>query len=188
MPITWLSLIITSYNQKQMKKMHVSRPLVWAFVLAIPLLVGNCKKSDDPAVPATPSVEGSYKISTLRVDPKVQGLFDDLVAASKLLYNGTTCLTDITITFKAGGDATTDNPAACQSIPFPVSNFTGIDASSKWALTGDKLTITKGDGTKTDYTVVSNTGGILTLRWQGSLSAVVPGTTVYTFTMELKKQ
>lgn len=168
--------------------MHVFRPFVWAFVLAVTLFSEGCKKSDEPAVPAATTVEGSYKISTLRVDPKVQGLFDDLVAASKLLYANNTCLTDITITFKTGGDATTDNPTACQSFPAPVSAFTGIDATSKWTLNNDKLTITKGDGTKTEYTVLSNTGGILKLQWQGSLSALVPGTTVYTFTMELKKQ
>lgn len=171
-----------------MKKTYVFRPLVWAFALTVTLFVGGCKKNDDPVTPPAPSVEGNYKISTLRVDPKVQGLFDDLIAASKLLYANNTCLTDITITFKTGGDATTDNPMACQIFPAPVSAFTGIDATSKWALSGDKLTITKGDGTKTEYTVVSNTGGVLTLRWQGSLSALVPGTTVYTFTMELKKQ
>lgn len=169
-----------------MKKLHVSRPLVCALVLAISLLVGNCKKSDDPAVPATASVEGSYKISTLKVDPKALGQFEDLLAASKLLFNNTTCLNDIKITFKTGGDATTDNPATCQSIPVPVSTFTGIDASSKWSLSGNKLTVTKSDGTKTEYTVIS-TGSPLKLQWQGLLSYPVPSPTVYTYTMELIK-
>jgi hypothetical protein len=172
-----------------MKTLPVSRLFAWTLLCVLSVWFDSCKKSDDPTTTTpTTTIEGSYKISTLKVDPKVLSLYDDLIAASKLLYANTTCLTDITITFKTGGDATTDTPTSCQSIPVPVSTFTGIDASSKWSLSGNKLTVTKGDGTKTDYTVVSNTGGILKLQWQGNLSALVPGNTVYTYTMELKKQ
>ena len=85
------------------------------------------KRNDDAG--RTTTVEGRYKITALSAEPKVLGLFNDLIAASKLLFSNTTCLTDLTITFKAGGTATTDNPASCQSIPVPVSTFTGVDAS-----------------------------------------------------------
>ncbi len=171
-----------------MKNLDTSRLLSWALIVAIPLWFGSCKKTDDPTTTPTTTVEGSYKISTLKVNPPALGTFEDLIAASKLLFSNTTCLTDLTITFKTGGDATTDNPTACQSLPVPVSTFTGIDATSKWTLSGTKLTVTKSDGTKTEYTVVSNTGGVLKLQWQGSLNYPVPSTTVYTYTMELKKQ
>ena len=170
-----------------MKTLRSSHPLAWVLSVAILLGSGSCKKNEDTTPPPTTTVEGSYKISALKVDPKALGLYDDLLAASKLLFNNTTCLTDITITFKAGGDATTDNPSACQSIPVPISTFTGIDASSKWVLTGNKLTVTKSDGTKTDYTVLS-TGSTLKLQWQGALNYPVPSPTVYTYTMDLKKQ
>ena len=158
------------------------------------LLLGfdSCKKSDDPTTTPT-TVAGSYKINTLTVTPSVQNAFSDLVAASKLLFNNTTCLTDLTITFKTDGTATTDSPASCKSVvdgsgnQIPISTFTGIDASSKWVQSGTTLTVTKGDGTKTDYTVVS-TSPTLKLQWMGLLNYPVPSTTVYTFTMDLQKQ
>ena len=172
-----------------MKNLPVSRLLIWAMLMPLSLWFDSCKKSDDPTTTTpTTTVEGSYKISTLSVDPKVLGLYNDLIAASKLIFNNTTCLTDITITFKTGGDATTDNPSSCQTIGVPVSTFTGVDAASKWTLNGNQLTVTKSDGTKTNYTVVSNTGGILKLQWQGLLNYPTPSPTMYTYTMELKKQ
>lgn len=164
-----------------------SLPLsIWALFIAISLVSSSCK-DDNPATAAPTTVEGSYRITALSVDPKALSLYSDLIAASKLLFSNTTCLTDLTITFKAGGDATTDNPTSCQTIPVPLSTFTGVDASSKWVYSGNKLTITKGDGTKTDYTVLS-TGNVLKLQWQGALNYPVPSPTVYTYTMDLAKK
>ncbi|GAB4050600.1 lipocalin family protein [Spirosoma litoris] len=171
-----------------MQKLNTSKLLIWALLLTMFLGFDSCKKDDDNPTVATTTIEGSYKLNSLTIDPKALGLYSDLIAASKLLFNNTTCLTDITLTFKTGGDATTDSPATCEAIGVPVSTFTGVDASSKWTLVDKKLTVTKGDGTKTDYTVVSNTGGILKLQWQGTLNYPAPSTTVYTYTMELKKQ
>lgn len=146
-----------------MKDLHLSRLFAWTLLIAIPLWFGSCSKDDNPVITDTPTVEGSYKISTLTIDPKALGLYSDLIAGSKLFFNNTTCLNDLTITFKTGGEATTDNPAACQTIPVPVSTFTGIDATSKWSLSGNQLTVTKSDGTKTAYTVLS-TGPTMKLQ------------------------
>ncbi|AKD54395.1 lipocalin family protein [Spirosoma radiotolerans] len=170
-----------------MKDLRLSRLFAWTLLIALPLWFGSCSKDDNPTIVDTPTVEGNYKISTLTIDPKALGLYSDLIAGSKLFFNNTTCLNDITITFKTGGDATTDNPMSCQSIPVPVSTFTGIDATSKWSLSGNQLTVTKGDGTKTAYTVLG-TGAILKLQWQGTLNYPTPSSTMYTYTMELKKQ
>lgn len=169
-----------------MKHLHSSRLIAWTLLLALPLWFGSCKKDDNPTVVDTPTVEGSYKISALTISPAVLNI-TDLLAGSKLFFSNTTCLNDLTITFRTGGDATTDNPSSCSSIPVPVSTFTGIDASSKWILNGNQLTVTKGDGTKTVYTVLG-TGSTLKLQWQGSLNYPVPSSTVYTYTMDLKKQ
>ncbi|MBD2700823.1 lipocalin family protein [Spirosoma sp. BT702] len=172
-----------------MKNSNFSRLFAYVLLVTIPVWFNACKKEETTPTP-TPSnsVEGSYKVTSLKVDPKAAGLYDDLLAASKLLFNNTTCLTDITITFKSNGDATTDNPTSCQNLPVAVSMFTGVDASSKWAFANNKLTITKSDNTKTEYTVVSNTGGLMKLQWQGALNYPTPSATVYTYTMELKKQ
>ncbi|GAB3991109.1 hypothetical protein GCM10028807_20340 [Spirosoma daeguense] len=170
-----------------MQKLNFSHVLAWSLMLTIPFWFGSCKKEETTPTPSSTSIDGTYKISTLKVDPKVLGIYDDLIAASKLLFNNTTCLNDLTITFKTNGDAAADNPTSCQSIGVPVSMFTGISTSSKWTSSNNKLTITQADGTKTEYTILSNAGGILKLQWQGLLNYPTPSTTMYTYTMELKK-
>lgn len=170
-----------------MKTLPVSRFFAWTLLSVLSVWFTNCKKSDDPTTTTPATVEGNYKISALKVNPKVLGQFDDLLAAAPL-YLGTTCLTDLTVSFKNGGAATVDNPTTCQNIPIPVSTFTGIDAASKWSQSGDKLTVTRSDNTKTEYTIVSNTGSVLQLQWQGLLNYPAPSTTMYTYTMDLKKQ
>ncbi|MFD2932923.1 lipocalin family protein [Spirosoma flavum] len=171
-----------------MKNLCPSRLLAWSLLVTIPLWFSSCKKSDDPTTTTpTTTVEGSYKVNALKVSPKVGGLYEDLLAAAPLILT-TTCLSDITLTFQTGGSITTDNPTTCQKSTIPPSTITGIDASSKWALSGNILTITKTDGTKTNYTVLSS-GTILQLQWQDSQDYLSTGTKVaYTYTMDLKKQ
>jgi len=169
-----------------MKKLYSAQSIAWALVVVMPLWFGSCKKSDDnPVVTPTTTVEGNYKITALKIDPAVL-TFTDLYSASQLIFSST-CLKDLTVSFKTGGIVTTDNPSSCSAIPVPVSTFTGIDASSKWALSGTKLTVTKSDGTKTEYTVLSS-GTILKLQWQGAFNYPAPSTNVYTYIMDLTKQ
>jgi len=182
----WHYLVNQLLQPEKMKDLRLSRLFAWTLLIALPFWFGSCSKDDNPTVVDTPTVEGSYKISTLTINPTVLGI-SDLLAGSKLFFNNTTCLNDLTITFKTGGDATTDSPTSCNAIPVPVSTFTGIDATSKWSLSGNQLTVTKSDGTKTAYTVL-NTGATMKLQWQGTLNYPVPSPTVYTFTMDLKKQ
>ena len=170
-----------------MKNLPVSKLFALILLSVLSVWFTNCKKNDDPTTTTTPTVEGNYKVSSLKINPKALGQFDDLLAAAPL-YLGTTCLTDLTVSFKTGGVATVDNPTTCQNIPIPVSAFTGIDAGSKWTQSGNKLTVTKSDNTKTEYTIVSNTGSIMQLQWQGLLNYPAPSTTMYTYTMDLKKQ
>lgn len=153
----------------------------------MPLWFSSCSNEENPTT-NTATIEGTYTISALTIDPKALGLYSDLIAASKLLFSNTTCLTDLTVTFKSGGTATTNNPTSCQTIGVPVSTFTGIDATSTWAVSGNQLTVTTSTGTKTVYTIVSNSGGVVQLQWQGSLNYPTPSTTVYTYNMTLKRQ
>lgn len=171
-----------------MKNRHLSHLTVCGLFVAVSLWFVGCKKDDETTPTQTATIAGSYKISTLTVSPPALGIYTDIIAASKLFFSNSTCLNDITITFNSNGTATTDNPNACQSLPVPVSTFTGIDASSKWTQNGSILAVTKGDGTKTDYTVVSNINNVLKLQWQGFLNYPTPSTTQYTYTMELRKQ
>lgn len=168
-----------------MKNRHLSRLIVWSFFLTALIWFVGCKKNDD-TTPAQATIAGSYKINTLTISPSVLGLSDLKSAASTVF--GSTCLNDLVITFNSDGTATTNNPSDCSKLPASVSTFTGIDASSKWTQSGSTLTVTKGDGTKTDYTIVSNTNGVMKLQWQGLFNYPAPSTTQYTYTMELKKQ
>lgn len=170
-----------------MKNLRLSRLSAWTLLLVLPLWFGSCKKDDNPTVNNTTTIEGSYKITALKANPKVGGIYDDLLAAAPLFLK-TSCLTDITLTFQAGGSITTDNPTSCQNSAVPPSTITGIDASSKWALNNKTLTITKSNGTQTNYTVLSS-GAVLQLQWQDSQDYLGTGTKVaYTYTMDLKKQ
>ncbi|MVM32926.1 hypothetical protein GO755_22995 [Spirosoma sp. HMF4905] len=171
-----------------MQKINSSRFLIWAFIVAMPLWFDSCKKNDDnPTVTTTTTIEGSYKITALKANPKIGGIYEDLLAAAPLILT-TTCLNDITITFQTGGAIATDNPATCQKSTVPPSTITGIDATSKWSYSANTLTITKSDGTKTNYTVLK-TGAILQVQWQDSQDYLGTGTKVaYTYTMDLTKK
>lgn len=170
-----------------MKHLHSSRLIAWTLLLALPLWFGSCKKDDNPTVVDTPTVEGSYKITALKANPKVGGIYDDLLAAAPLILK-TSCLNDITLTFQTGGSIKTDNPTSCQNSTIPPGTITGIDASSKWALNGKTLTITKSNGTQTLYTILSS-GAVLQVQWQDSQDYLGTGTKVaYTYTMDLTKQ
>ncbi|GAB2566299.1 lipocalin family protein [Spirosoma areae] len=171
-----------------MKKLLLPRLLSFALMIALSVWLDSCKKEDDPGAQPTPTtVEGNYKITALKASPKLLGQFEDLLGVAPLVL-GTSCLSDLTVTFKTGGDVTTDNPASCQKSAVPASMITGIDASSKWVLNGTKLTVTKSDASKTEYAVLS-TGATLQVQWQGQADYENKGTkTTYTYTMDLKKQ
>lgn len=60
-----------------MKTLMLTRLLIWAMVVAMPLWFSGCKKgNEDTVTPATSSasVEGNYKVTALKVDSKVKGI------------------------------------------------------------------------------------------------------------------
>ena len=170
-----------------MKTLRSPRLLIWAFLLTMPLWFSNCSNNDNPTITNTTTIEGAYKITALTANPKVGGVYSDLLAAAPLILT-TTCLNDLTITFQTGGTVATDNPTTCQKSTVPPSTITGVDAASKWVLSGSTLTITRSDATKTTYTVLK-TGTILEVQWQDSQDYLGTGTKVqYTYTMDLTKK
>ena len=133
-----------------------------------------------------PQVEGTYKITALKSNPKVGGVYEDLLAAAPLILT-TTCLNDIKITFETGGNITTDNPTTCQKSVVPPSAITGIDGSSKWTFNGNTLTIIRADNATTTYNVLK-TGSVLQLQWQSEADYMGDGTKInYTYTMDLTR-
>ncbi|GAB3691623.1 hypothetical protein GCM10027592_09790 [Spirosoma flavus] len=171
-----------------MRNLRFSRLFAYVLLVAVPFWFNACKKDDNTTTP-TPSnsVEGTYKVSALQASPAVLGQFSDLLSAAPLVL-GTSCLTDVSITFKTGGTVSTDNPTSCQQSKIPASSITGVDAASKWSQSGSTLSVTTSTGTKTDYTVLS-TGAVMKLQWKGDADFANTGKpTSYTYTMDLKRQ
>jgi hypothetical protein len=123
------------------------------FLVAIPLWFGSCKKDEDENGPGT--VEGNWKVTSGTINPGVLG-FTDFVAVGGYL-NNSTCLTDLTVSFKGDGKLQLDNPSSCDKInPKVISDVTGIETNSTWVHTGDKLTLTAPGGMKREYGVSVN--------------------------------
>ncbi|WP_461041294.1 lipocalin family protein [Spirosoma harenae] len=156
-------------------------------MISLTIWLDSCKKDDTDNPGTTTGLEGTYKITALKSNPKVGGVYEDLLAAAPLILT-TTCMSDIKITFATGGNVTTDNPTTCQKSAIPPSTITGIDGSSKWTLNGSTLTITRADNTTTTYNVLK-TGSVAQLQWQSREDFLGTGTKVdYTFTMDLTRQ
>lgn len=131
-------------------------------VLSLSILFAGCGgDSNDTAAPET--VVGNWKISAIRLNPGIDvppiGKVTDLLTAYGLL-RATTCLTDVTFSFKSDGTVTSSNPASCKDNIAEIKQQTGIDlaGSNKWVLTGDQLTVTAADNTKFTATSTLTTG------------------------------
>ena len=148
-----------------MRQLHLSRLFTAVFLLSLPLLFANCGgDSDDPV--ATNSVEGNWKILSIKLSPGLDvpplGKVTDLLTAYGLLRN-TTCLTDVTFTFKSDGTLTSSNPASCSANVAEIKVQTGIDlaGTNKWSLTGDQLTVTAADNSKITVTSTITSGSMV---------------------------
>jgi hypothetical protein len=159
--------------------LNTSRILTWAILLALPLWFSNCSKtSSDPAPAAT--IAGSYKITSYKVSPAVSGATDILALYAALI--GTTCLTDLTMTFKADGTITQDNPKSCSS-----ANVTLVEG--KWTSSSNtQMTIIDSQGVKTSYTIaLTSTSLTIIEQTKDDPFTGKPGTVTYTITLELKR-
>lgn len=164
-----------------------SRPVYIAVFLSIVSLitVTGCN-DDDTTATQTSSIEGNWKTNSLRLNGTV-----DVLPSLTATYGS--CLTDITLSFRAGGAVSYDNPASCTASAASiatVSAATGIDANSRWSQSGNVLTITPSASASTprSFTTTFGTG---TVQLQGSGLFAIPGTTAppanYNFTLELRK-
>ncbi len=136
-----------------MIKQNSVRFLAWAMVVVMPLWFGNCsKKSDDAVTPSTSSIEGSWQISGMKIDPAFDltgtgKKTNDLLGAYGQLLGAdiVTCLTTTKINFLAGGKLTETPGSKCTSSSTSTDPIS-TGSSSTWKLNGSKLTITDGSG------------------------------------------
>ena len=151
-----------------MKNLISARPLAYALLVAMPLWFGSCKKNGNESVTpvvTTASIEGNWKITTMKLNPAVDfgfGKIDDLIAFLKAIDAGAgACLNDVTVTFNKNGTTTQNNPASCKSSE-EVTEVIGSNNGGKWKQDGNKLTLTETDGTTSTFDIVLDAN---TMQW-----------------------
>lgn len=139
--------------------MRFTRLFIWAMIMAMPVWFASCKKDGSEAItPSGSSVEGSWKISGMKVS--VGSDSEDLLEYIKTVLGAegakaVACLTESKITFNGNGKITGTASPNCQSDD--AADFNPAVEGSTWKVTGDKLTITDSDGPETyDLTVSGN--------------------------------
>ncbi|MFD2574508.1 lipocalin family protein [Spirosoma soli] len=173
--------------------MNLSRLMVWAFVLVMPLMFASCKKDGNEVVnPSGNAVEGSWKISDIKIsDGKdSQSFLDyivDLYAQQGAEEEGAkliACLKDSRITLNGDGKVTGAASPKCESEDS--DDLNPAKSGSTWKVNGNKLTITDSDGSETfDLTVSGNT-----MTWSNQEEDDLDGDGInekYTFSIEFRK-
>ncbi|MCK8493308.1 lipocalin family protein [Spirosoma sp. RP8] len=145
----------------QMDMMKLGRLLTWALVVAMPLWFGSCKKEGGGGDLVTPnSVEGSWKISGIKLKQGTQTQ-DYLEVMKQYVGEGVIdCLTDTKITFNSNSKITGVASPKCQTDN--ADDISPVSDTSTWKVTGNKLTITDGDGSTSTYDLTLNGG---TMTW-----------------------
>lgn len=188
----------TTYSIKRMKKRYYPSLLSWALLVAMPLWFSRCtKESHRPAV-VPGSIEGSWKIASMTVNPAVEtnyfGKIDDFY---QLLVNlgAESCLQELTFTFDSNGTASALNPISCQegddSIDGKerideINEITPIADEAQWSMKGNKLTIIESDGSVETYDTVVH-GNTVTLSSQKDIEDVNGDMVQTTMTMVLTR-
>jgi hypothetical protein len=155
-----------------MRQPRITRLFTATLLLALPLLFANCGGGSGGTV-APETIAGTWKISTIKLNPGIDvpplGKVTDLLTAYGLLRTST-CLNDVTFTFKNDGTVTSSNPASCKDNVAEIKQQTGIDlvGTNKWSLTGDQLTVTAADNTKlTTTSTIAN--GVMTWTYKRAI-------------------
>lgn len=160
---------------------------IFLTAFAVLSLVIGCGKEENTPGTQTTTLEGNWKVNSL----KLNGTLDALPLIVQT-YNSS-CITDVTFSFKPGGAVSYDTPASCTASATSIATITtttGIDANSKWSQTGNILTITPSVSTSPPKSFTT-TFGASTVQLQGSGLFALPGTTMApantNFTLELRK-
>lgn len=139
--------------------MKLGRLLIWAFVVAMPFWMSSCKKENGGDVPTPNGVEGSWKVSGIKL--KSGNQTEDYLELIKQYVGAdvVTCLTDSKITFNSNSKVTGVASPKCQSAD--ADDLNPAADNSTWKVNGNKLTITDSDGAQTYDLVVSGN----TMTW-----------------------
>lgn len=166
--------------------------MAWAMILAIPVWFGSCKKgSDDAVTPTTSAVQGSWRISGLKINPGIDfsgngQKSNDLLALYRLIPNGNDivdCLTGTTIIFNANGKVTGTPGAKCSTA---TDDINPVEDNSTWKLDGNKLTLTSGSDVTVYDMVISGSTMKLSTSEQEDYDGDGKNET-YTTTLEMTK-
>ncbi|MCY7352401.1 MAG: lipocalin family protein [Cytophagaceae bacterium] len=157
-----------------------SRLTALSLLLVFSLVMYQCgeKSSDDPA-PSSASVVGTWKITGLTISPAQNGVSDYFA----LLVGLAPCFAEIRITLNSNGTASTSIPSGCAFDADDLTDQTGIDKDTKWAVSGNKIIFTDKSGGKEEYTL--NVSGS-TMKWSTTEKDPTDGKT-YTTTLSFTK-
>lgn len=142
-----------------MNMMNIGRLLAWALVLAMPLWFGSCKHGDGGG-PVTPnSIEGSWKISGLKINngKETEDILEFLKNQGQEGADIVACLTDTKLVFASGGKITGTPSPYCKSDDADAYN--PVANSATWSVSGNKVTLTDSDGSTDvyDLTITNST-------------------------------
>ncbi len=137
-----------------MNATRLNRLLTWALIVAMPFWFGSCNKGgNDPVMPAS-SIEGTWAITGMKIDPAFDlpgnGTKTNDLLAVLVAYGGpdvATCFTTSKITFQSGGKLSGVTGSKCTA-----ANSTELpDTNGTWKLDGTKLTLTDSSGSSEVY-------------------------------------
>ena len=137
-------------------------------VLTSLLLVTGCKQPADPADNTLTSLQGSWKITSLTVDPGFvyMGVTVTNLSGALALLDGN-CLNDAVVTFNANGSvsnnvATQASCANADNSKLLINQFFG--PTTTYTETGNQITLRTGNQTDTGTAVYTTTSVTLTSR------------------------
>lgn len=161
-------------------KIFREKALNYSSILLFLFLLGStvaCKKDADPA-PDESGVEGSWQITAISITPAQNGISDALAFYNGL--SGNQCLSTIKFNFKAGGKIESVVPAGCESAKAAAELQLGLNDSTTWKTSGDKLTLTSASTNEYTFKVDDNT-----MNW--TYSSVDASGTSYTYLFTFKR-
>lgn len=148
-------------------------------MLMLSLVLFQCGKKDDDPTPSGTSVEGTWKMTGLKVSPAQNGVTDYFQVLAAI---GGQCFVDAKYTFNANGTTSVNVPQGCAVDEDDITDQTGVSDQTKWSVNGNKIIFTNATGAEEyDLKLSGNT-----MEWSFSEKDPDDGKT-YTYSLVFTK-
>ena len=139
----------------QSLRLRATRLSALSMMLMLSLVLFQCGKKDDDPTPSSAGVEGTWKMTALRVSPAYNGVTD--LFQGPALFLGA-CFADTKYTFNANGTTSVAAPQGCAVDEDDITDQTGVSDQTKWSVSGNKIVFTTGaDKEEYDLKLSGNT-------------------------------